>query len=67
MKRHFEMYGTQFHLNENRSGISRHNKEFFNRYKLLYFNGERWIELTGVSSKSEAIEWIMDNKIYFKK
>jgi hypothetical protein len=67
MKRHFEMYGTQFHLNEKRSGASRHNKEFFSRYKLLYFNGERWIEITGVNSKSEAIEWIMDNKIHFKK
>lgn len=57
MIRDFSYKGHNFHLNDNRTGISKANYEFFPKYKLLYYDIDRWIEIGCFDTKAQAKEF----------
>lgn len=44
----------KFYLNDNRTGISKANYNLFPRYKLLMYDGDKWINIGCVSTKQEG-------------
>lgn len=55
--RDFNYKGYKFHLNDNRKGISKANYEFFPKYKLLYYDIDRWIAIGCFDTKAQAKEF----------
>lgn len=57
LNRDFTYKGWHFHLNDNRHGISKCNKFFFARYKLMLYDIDEWIQITYVDTKKEAMQY----------
>lgn len=52
--RNFNYKGYKFYLNDNRNGISKANYNLFSRYKLLWHDTEKWVNIGCVSTKQEG-------------
>lgn len=57
LNRDFTYKGWQFHLNDNRHGISKCNYEFFPKYKLMLYDIDRWEQIAAVNTKKEAMQY----------